>query len=65
MKYAPHLKEHCKGVRPVIERHGRWWRVTCPQCGKRIAYLNTEFDAKQDWNTQMECAMWMRGEEDE
>ncbi len=56
MAHHMNLTPHCKGYKPVLEKHSHWWRVTCPKCGKRIAYLRSDKDAKTNWNAMMECA---------
>jgi predicted RNA-binding Zn-ribbon protein involved in translation (DUF1610 family) len=65
MTHKANLREHCLGVKPVISKQGKWWKVTCPGCGKTVAYRQSECEAKQDWNAQMECAAKMKGHEDE
>lgn len=59
------LREHCIGFKPLMERHGKWWQVTCPKCGKRVAWLPTENEAKLNWNAQVECYWNMKGHEEE
>jgi uncharacterized Zn finger protein (UPF0148 family) len=65
MTHKARLWNHCPGFKPIIDRHGKWWQVTCPNCGKRVAWQRSETEAKQNWNAQMECAARMKGHEDE
>lgn len=60
-----YFKQHCIGHVPEVSKHGRYWQIRCPGCGKKINYYHTQAEARFDWNVQCECDYRMKGEKND